>query len=66
MPYAAARVADIPETPWDNVHMKVRNGLASGSAFVETDIEAIHGMALAQKSLCSPNSPYEILDFGRR
>lgn len=48
MPYAAAWVVDVSKTPWDDVHMKVRNGLAAGSAFVEADIEAIHGIAIAQ------------------
>jgi hypothetical protein len=48
MPHAAAGVVDVSKTPWDDVHMKVRNGLAAGSAFVEADIEAIHGVAIAQ------------------
>ena len=48
MPHAAAWVVDISKTPWNDVHMKVRNGLAAGTAFVEADIEAIHGVAIAQ------------------
>jgi hypothetical protein len=48
MPHAAAWVADISKTSWNHVHMKVRNGLAAGGAFVEANIEAIHGVAIAQ------------------
>jgi hypothetical protein len=48
MPNAAAWIVDVSKTPWNDVHMKVGNGLAAGSAFVETDIEAIHGVAIAQ------------------
>jgi hypothetical protein len=48
MPHAAAWVVDVSNTPWNDVHMKVRNGLAAGSAFVETDIEAVDGVAIAQ------------------
>lgn len=65
MPHAAAGIVDISMAPGDDMHMKVRNGLATSGTFIETNIEAVQGIAIAQKILRSPDCSHDVRDFRR-
>jgi hypothetical protein len=53
VPDATAWIFDVSKTAWNDVHMKMRNRLASGGAFVEPNVKPIDSIPITQQRLRS-------------